>query len=59
MDKFPYSSAPLRRVKAVQFGIIDPDFLVRWCLACSDWVPRCTHFLTLQRIGRMLITRMS
>ena len=29
MDRFSYSSAPLRRVKAVQFGIIDPDFLVR------------------------------
>jgi hypothetical protein len=28
MDKFPYSSAPLRRVKGVQFGILDPEFLV-------------------------------
>ena len=30
MDKFPYSSAPLRRVKGVQFGILDPEFLVRF-----------------------------
>ena len=28
MDKFPYSSAPLRRVKGIQFGILDPEFLV-------------------------------
>lgn len=31
MDKFPYSSAPLRRVKGVQFGILDPEFLVQFC----------------------------
>lgn len=27
-DRFTYSSAPVRRVKAVQFGILDPDFIV-------------------------------
>ena len=50
MDRFPYSSAPLRRVKAVQFGIIDPDFLVRCrapAVVSSDWVPRCTCFSKL------------
>ena len=40
MDKFPYSSAPLRRVKGVQFGILDPEFMVwrcsqRWCGSIS------------------------
>ena len=29
MDRFPYSSAPVKRVKAIQFGILDPDFVVR------------------------------
>lgn len=28
MEKFPYSSAPLRQVKGIQFGVFDPDFLV-------------------------------
>ena len=28
MDRFPHSSAPLRKVKGIQFGIMDPDFLV-------------------------------
>ena len=28
MDRFPYSSAPVKRVKAIQFGILDPDFVV-------------------------------
>lgn len=27
-DKFAPSTAPVRKVKAVQFGIMDPDFLV-------------------------------
>jgi hypothetical protein len=28
LDRFPYSSAPVKRVKAIQFGILDPDFVV-------------------------------
>lgn len=28
MDRFPHSSAPLRKVKGIQFGIMDPNFLV-------------------------------
>jgi hypothetical protein len=28
-DRFSHSSAPVRRVKAIQFGILDPDFIVR------------------------------
>jgi hypothetical protein len=27
-DRFSFSSAPVRKVKAVQFGILDPDFIV-------------------------------
>ena len=26
--KFSYSPAPVRRVKAMQFGVLDPDFIV-------------------------------
>lgn len=29
MEKFQHSSAPLRQVVGIQFGIMDPDFLVR------------------------------
>lgn len=28
MERFPYSSAPLKRVKAMQFGILGPEELV-------------------------------
>lgn len=28
-DRFPHSTAELRRVKAVQFGILSPDEIVR------------------------------
>ena len=28
LDRFPYSSAPVRKVKAIHFGIMDPDFRV-------------------------------
>ena len=28
-DRFSYSSAPVRRIKGIQFGILDPDFIVR------------------------------
>ena len=27
-DRFTYSPAPARRVKALQFGILDPDYIV-------------------------------
>jgi hypothetical protein len=27
-DRFSFSTAPVRKVKAVQFGILDPDFIV-------------------------------
>ena len=27
-DKFSHSNAPVRRVKALQFGILDADFIV-------------------------------
>jgi len=32
IDRFPHSTAELRRVKAVQFGVLSPDEIVR---------PRC------------------
>jgi hypothetical protein len=28
-DRFPYSSAEFKRVRAIQFGILSPDELVR------------------------------
>jgi DNA-directed RNA polymerase II subunit RPB1 len=28
-DRFPHSTAELKRVKAVQFGILSPDEIVR------------------------------
>lgn len=28
-DRFTHSNAPVRRIKAVQFGVLDPDFIVR------------------------------
>ena len=28
MEKFSHSTAPLRQVKGIQFGIMDPDYLV-------------------------------
>ena len=28
-DRFSYSSAPVRRISSIQFGILDPDFIVR------------------------------
>lgn len=31
-DRYSYSSAPVRKVKSLQFGILDPDFVVRPCL---------------------------
>lgn len=34
-DRFTYSAAPQRKVKALQFGVLDAEFLVRvvvwWC----------------------------
>jgi hypothetical protein len=42
MDKFPYSSAPLRRVKGVQFGILDPEFLVSFSVLASWSLGGCT-----------------
>lgn len=28
MDRFAYSSAPVKRVKGIQFGVLDPQYLV-------------------------------
>ena len=33
MDRFPYSKAEFKRVRAIQFGILSPDELVRGCSA--------------------------
>jgi hypothetical protein len=32
MDRFSYSPASVKKVKAMQFGILDPDFMVRTVL---------------------------
>ena len=37
MDRFPYSSAPVKRVKAIQFGILDPDFVVSKGVTMRKW----------------------
>ena len=29
MDRFTHSTAPIRKVKGLQFGILNPDFVVR------------------------------
>ena len=47
MDRFTHSSAPVKKVKAVQFGILDPDFIVSVHLSCGRVVPNNTVFVTL------------
>ena len=49
MDRFTHSSAPVKKVQAVQFGILDPDFIVSVHLSCGLVVPKrlysvCQHF---------------
>ena len=34
MDRFTYSSAPVKRVKGIQFGVIDPQYLVLPSTCC-------------------------
>ena len=36
MDRFPYSSAEFRRVKAIQFGILSPDELRRYSVVAIE-----------------------
>lgn len=40
-DRFSYSSAPVRRIKGIQFGILDPDFIVRRFLSRRVPVSAC------------------
>eukprot|EP00890_Picochlorum_soloecismus_P003544 jgi/Picsp_1/4190/NSC_01699-R1_protein len=35
-DRFSYSSAPVRRISSIQFGILDPDFIRRYSVAKID-----------------------
>jgi DNA-directed RNA polymerase II subunit RPB1 len=37
IDRFPHSTAELRRVKAVQFGVLSPDEIVRAPPAPISW----------------------
>lgn len=53
MDKFTYSSAPLKQIKGVQFGVLDPDLLV--CMTssknlrtCLTWSYTCLRASSLQ-----------
>lgn len=41
MDRFTHSSAPVKKVQAVQFGILDPDFIVSGDV-CFDLVEKAT-----------------
>jgi hypothetical protein len=44
-DRFSYSSAPVRRISSIQFGILDPDFIVRaYCLYPHRCVVVTTEF---------------
>ena len=45
MDRFTHSSAPVKKVKAVQFGILDPDFIVSVHLSCGRVMPNSTVFV--------------
>ena len=49
MDRFTYSSAPQRKVKALQFGVLDAEFLVRPTQALSP-VLSCLGWLGLSGI---------
>lgn len=33
MDRFTFSTAPVKKVKAIQFGVFDPEFLVSFGLS--------------------------
>lgn len=35
MDRFAHSNAPVRKVKGLQFGILDPDYVVSLEAACT------------------------
>jgi len=48
-DRFSYSSAPVRRIKGIQFGILDPDFIVRRFLGRRVPVSVGPHAPTLPR----------
>ena len=39
MDRFTHSSAPVKKVQAVQFGVLDPDFIVS---TAGDYVIQTT-----------------
>ena len=39
MDRFTHSTAPIKRVRGLQFGILDPDFMAsgpRPALSCGS-----------------------
>ena len=48
-DRFSYSSAPQRKVKALQFGVLDAEFLVRPAPGCGPVVMIVSCWLLLLR----------
>ena len=46
LDRFPHSTAELKRVKTVQFGVLSPDEIVR---ALSSAIAFATHVLFSSR----------
>jgi hypothetical protein len=68
-DRFSYSSAPVRRIKSIQFGILDPDFIVRAVLRppllamiarrieCARWnlASRSSWLVSRAHVARMLL----
>ena len=47
MDRFTHSSAPVKKVQAVQFGILDPDFIVS-ADVCQTYIQVSLDTLTLR-----------
>lgn len=51
-DRFSFSSAPVRRVKSVQFGILDPDFIVRNLIKPSQLI-FCQFIINIIQINEI------
>lgn len=47
MDRFTHSSAPVKKVQAVQFGILDPDFVVSSAMTMAYSLYQCLSTLLM------------
>ena len=55
MERFTHSSAPVKKVQAVQFGILDPDFIVSVDVYCTIWTVCKNPYLYLVAASRQLM----